>query len=148
MPASPEGRRSPSTRYRDLARLLLGAVRLINGMIALFAPQMIIGRFSEAKEDLPVARYALRMFGIRTILIALDLFREQGSRRRQAVRAAPIVHASDTVAAILAARSRHVAPRTGTLIVVISATNTLLALLMQGGDDSREHPGRAEETHG
>src|SRR5690606_33414450 len=107
--------------YRDYARMLLGLIRLVNGAIALFAPQVIIGRFDKNGTDVPVTRYALRMFGIRTVLIALDLFRGAGPERSHAVKVAPVVHVSDTVAAVLAARSGKVAGSTGALIVAISA---------------------------
>ena len=123
-------------RYRDYARMLLGLIRLINGAIALFAPQVIIGRFDKDGRDVPVTRYALRMFGIRTVLIAFDLFRGAGPKRSHAVKVAPIVHVSDTVAAVLAARSSKVAGSTGALIVAISALNTLLSLVMQGGGEN------------
>lgn len=122
--------------YRDFARMLLGLVRLINGAIALFAPQIIIGRFDEDGRDVPVTRYALRMFGVRTVLIGLDLFRGVGPKRSHAVKVAPVVHVSDTVAAVLAARSGKVARSTGALIVAISALNTLLSLAMQGGGEN------------
>lgn len=122
--------------YRDYARVLLGLIRLINGAIALFVPQIIIGRFDKAGTEAPVTRYALRMFGVRTILIALDLFRGAGSTRSHAVRVAPIVHISDTAAAFLAARSGKIAASSGVMIVVISAVNTALSLLMQGGGEN------------
>lgn len=125
-------------RRQDYARWLLGGIRLINGALALFAPKIIIGRFGEA-NDVPVARYALRMFGVRTILIALDLF-TSGPHQKRAIRFAPIIHASDTVAALLVARSGKVAPKTAVLIVAISAVNTLLTLLMQGGEDEDAEP--------
>lgn len=121
---------------RTLARLSLALIRLVNGAIGLFAPQMIIRRFDDQADDIPVARYALRMFGVRTILIALDLLRGAGPVRAQAVRVAPIVHASDLVAAAIASRSGLVPRRTGALIVVISAINTLLALAVQGGHET------------
>jgi hypothetical protein len=67
------------------------------------------------------------MFGIRTILIGLDLLRN----RSDAVRVAPIVHASDLLTAVLVTRSADIAPRTKAMIVSISALNTLLSLLMR-----------------
>lgn len=128
---------------RSVARVLLAIIRLINGVLALFAPQMIIRRFyDEEAEDPAVARYALRMFGIRTILIALDLLRG-GERRSQAIRAAPIIHASDAIAAVIAARSGLVPSTTGRLIVVISTVNTLLALAMQGKEKRAAEDERA-----
>lgn len=124
--------------YRDYARMLLGAIRLINGLIALFIPQMIIKRFDKHGTDVPVTRYALRMFGVRTVLVALDLFRGPGPTRSYAVKVAPIIHASDTVAAFLAARSGKVPAKTGVLIVAISTMNTILSLVMQGGEEPVE----------
>ena len=127
---------------RTTARLLLAVIRLINGVIALFAPHMIIRRFEE-NGDPPVAQYALRMFGVRTILVALDLLRGAGHDRSHAIRMAPIIHASDVVAAVIAARSGLVPRGTGWLIVVISGINTLLALAMQGGENE---PGSERDT--
>src|SRR5690242_19676893 len=118
-------------RCRDYARLLLAAIRFLNGAMALIAPHLIIRRFAGETEDPPVARYALRMFGIRTILIAIDLLRQEGPERALAIRVAPIIHASDTIAALLAARSGRVPSRTGATIVTISGINTLLSLMMQ-----------------
>jgi hypothetical protein len=117
--------------------VLLALIRLINGVIALAAPHMIIKRFTGGEEDPPVARYALRMFGIRTILIAIDLLLPDSEKRRHAVRVAPLIHGSDLVAAILAAKSPRVPKQTGMLIVAISGLNTLLAIAMQG---ERKHP--------
>lgn len=135
-----------SVATSDVARLLLGGIRLINGAIALFAPHVIMGRFDT--KDVPVAAYGLRMFGIRTILIALDLFRGPGDARDRAVRVAPLIHASDLVAATVAARSGRVAMRTGALVVAISALNTVLALVMQrSGDSSAVATAHRPEDH-
>lgn len=123
---------------RECARVLLALIRLINGLIGLFVPHMIIRRFNEEGEDPPVAKYALRMFGIRTILVALDLLKRPGPDRSHAIRMAPIIHASDAITAFVAARSGLVPRKTGTLIVAISAFNTLLALAMQGGSKDPE----------
>ncbi|OAI39644.1 hypothetical protein AYO38_07265 [bacterium SCGC AG-212-C10] len=116
---------------KDYARILLAGIRLTNGVIGLFAPQMIIKRFGD--DDPQVAHYALRMFGIRTILVAFDLVRPDKEARAHAVKVAPIIHGSDLVAAILAAKSGKVSTRTSVTIVGISAVNTLLAVVMQGG---------------
>ena len=124
---------------RDCARVTLAIIRLVNGAIGLFAPHLIIHRFEEdGREDPPVARYVLRMFGVRTVLVALDLLKRPGPDRAHAVRMAPIIHASDTLAAYLAAKSGMVPKRTGMLIVAISAFNTLLSLVMQGGGEGEE----------
>lgn len=121
------------SKFGALARIALGLIRLTNGTIALVQPQIITRRFAAPGETEPpqVAVYALRMFGIRTILVAIDLLRGDGVDRRHAVRVAPLIHASDTATAILVAQSGLVPRDTGRLIVAISAVNTLLSLLMQ-----------------
>lgn len=117
---------------KDLARVALGSIRLTNGVIGLVAPHVITRRFTE--EDAPpppAAVYALRMFGIRTILVGLDLLRPDGEARRHAMHAAPMIHASDLATAILIARSGLVPKQSGRMLVAISGLNTLLALYMQ-----------------
>ncbi|MEO6397707.1 MAG: hypothetical protein ABIP13_04500 [Tepidiformaceae bacterium] len=111
----------------------MALIRLLNGVLALVAPQLLTRRFDAERDAPPVAHYAFRMFGVRTVLIALDLLRASGSKRAHAMHAAPLIHASDLAAAILAARSGLVPKRTGQIIVAISGLNTLLALAMQGG---------------
>jgi hypothetical protein len=68
------------------------------------------------------------MFGIRTVLIGADLLLPNRARRAAALRDAVAIHASDTLAAFLATRSSQF-PGRGRLIVVISAVNTLLAIV-------------------
>ena len=122
----------------DIARISLGGIRLTNGAIGLFAPQMITRRFaaSEDAQPPPAAVYALRMFGIRTMLVAFDLLRPAGPARTHAMRVAPVIHASDLITAVLIAQSGQVPKSTGRLIVAISGVNTLLALSMrQKGKD-------------
>ena len=116
---------------RSAARLLLASIRLVNGSIALCMPGLIIRQLRPAPEEQPATRYALRMFGIRTILLAIDLVRPPGPVRDQAIQTAPIIHAADTIAATLAARSGMLPDRAGKMIMAISAFNTLLSLAMQ-----------------
>ncbi|HEX6292157.1 MAG TPA: hypothetical protein VFZ66_23415 [Herpetosiphonaceae bacterium] len=118
-------------RTQTGARLLLALIRLVNGTIGLLAPRLILRRMGAQGAGHPAAQYALRLFGIRTILIAIDLLRPAGGVRDHAIRVAPLIHASDTLAATLAARSGVLPRRTATGIVAISGVNTLLALLMQ-----------------
>ena len=68
------------------------------------------------------------MFGIRTVLLGADLITTSGDRRSEALRRAVLIHASDTLAALLATLSGNF-PKSGRLIVGISALNTLLAVL-------------------
>jgi hypothetical protein len=104
----------------DLARIILACIRLFNGAAALFAPLFLARQVGIDADQNPAALYVFRMFGIRTVLIAFDLFQ----KKPDAVRVAPLIHASDTVAAGLAAVTGRV-PRS---IVVISAINTALAV--------------------
>ena len=65
------------------ARYALAAVRLVNGGVGLVAPQLFIGRFDPDRPASPAAIYAFRLFGVRTILIGLDLLRPgRASARR------------------------------------------------------------------
>jgi hypothetical protein len=106
------------------ARRLLAAVRIANGSAALLAPGRLARGLGADPGASPALVYALRMFGVRTIVIGRDLWRGDA----HAIRAAPLIHASDTVAATLAAASGKVPRRTAALIVAISALNTVLAL--------------------
>ena len=112
-----------------MARRLLGLIRIANGAAALFVPAKLAQRLGVDAEENPAMLYALRMFGVRTILIGRDLF--HGDER--AVRAAPIIHASDTLAAAAVAASGKVPRKTGVMITAISAFNTLLALVARRG---------------
>ena len=73
--------------------------------------------------------YPFRMFGIRTILIGADLLARDPAVRRHALRAAIVVHASDTVSAFAAGRSGALPPRAARMTTAISALNVALALL-------------------
>jgi hypothetical protein len=106
------------------ARRLLAGIRILNGTLALLAPARLARGLGADPAASPGLLYALRMFGVRTVVIGRDLMRGEPG----AVRAAPLVHASDTVAAALAAASGKVPRRTAVLITAISALNTLLAL--------------------
>lgn len=112
-------------RLADSARVALVAVRLVNGTLGVLAPAVLARRLVTDVEPDAALLYALRMFGVRTVVIAIELFR----REPTAVRTAAAIHASDTVAAALLAR--RLPPRQGALVVGISATNTALALVAQ-----------------
>jgi hypothetical protein len=115
-------------RTRDYARILLACIRLFNGLGGLLAPGMLARQLGVDPQANPAITYVFRMFGMRTVLIGIDLLVEKGERRAKATREAVLIHASDTLAAFLAARSGRF-PRNGRVIVWISAVNTLLAIL-------------------
>jgi hypothetical protein len=111
-------------RAAHVARTLLGGIRVVNGALALVAPAKLAQRLEVDPGENPAVLYALRMFGIRTVVIGADLLR--GDER--SVQSAVAVHASDTLAAAALARSGKIARRTGVLITAISALNTVLAV--------------------
>jgi hypothetical protein len=109
-------------RLADTARTALAGVRLVNGAVGLFTPEVLARRLGADPEENPALLYALRLFGVRTIVIAVQLHR----REPTALRTALPIHASDTLAAVLLAR--RLPRRQGAAVVGISALNTLLAL--------------------
>jgi hypothetical protein len=109
------------------ARYALAAVRLVNGGVGLLAPRLFIGRIDPDRPASPAAIYAFRLFGIRTVLIALDLLRP--ARAQRAAREGVLIHASDTVTAASLALSGAVPRRTGIATTAISAGNVVLAAL-------------------
>ncbi len=121
--------------WRDLARVLLAGIRLFNGAVALVAPGILVSRLGSDPDTDPVAKYAFRMFGIRTVLVGAALLWPDEQVRRRAVRQAPLIHASDTIAALLTSRSARVPAGAGKTIVAISGVNTILSLLMQPGKE-------------
>jgi hypothetical protein len=104
------------------AALALAGIRLVNGAAGLVAPEVLAKRLGAEPDD-PALLYALRLFGVRTVVIAIDLLR----REPAALRTAVPIHASDTVAAVLLAR--RLPARQGAAVVGISALNTGLAVL-------------------
>jgi hypothetical protein len=108
------------------AAVALAGIRLVNGMAGLVAPEVLAKRLCAEPDD-PALLYALRLFGVRTVVVALELFR----REPAALRTALPIHASDTIAAVLLAR--RLPARQGAAVVGISALNTCLALLARRG---------------
>jgi hypothetical protein len=119
-------------RLRDSARILLACIRLFNGLAALFVPGMLARQLGVDPDENPGMLYVFRMFGIRTVLIGAELLVQTGERRAEATRRAVLIHASDTLAAFLATTSGKF-PKNGRIIVVISAVNTVLALIANRG---------------
>jgi hypothetical protein len=119
-------------RIAELARVLLACIRLLNGGLALAVPSFLARQIGIDPDANPGIQYVFRMFGIRTVLIGVELLQPDAAKREEAVRKAVLVHASDTLAAFLASISGNF-PKSGRTIVAISATNTLLALLANRG---------------
>ncbi|MEJ2889212.1 hypothetical protein [Actinomycetospora aeridis] len=111
------------------ARWALAIVRFVNGALGLLAPQFLASRVASQEPRSTAATYAFRMFGVRTVLLAIELLVVRGEGRRRALRRALVVHGSDTVSAAALALGHRVPPRTGALLTGISATNVVLALV-------------------
>lgn len=121
------------TRSASFGRTALGLVRLVNGVLGLCVPHVLIGRIDAADPPGPAAIYAFRLFGVRTILLARDLLAGDERVRAKAVDEAPLIHASDTATATLLTVTGRVPIRSGAPLIVVSATNTLLAVLARRG---------------
>lgn len=115
------------------ARKLLAAVRLVNGGLALLAPQLLLRRLGTDPDRDPSGIYPFRMFGIRTVLIGADLLLLTGEQSRRATRLAVVIHASDTVTAATCLVKGYLPRRAGVAATLISATNTGLAVIAARG---------------
>jgi hypothetical protein len=113
---------------RPVSLYALAGIRIVNGATGLLAPDLLIRRLDPDREPLsPAAIYAFRLFGIRTILLGLDLLTDRDERLREDLREGVLIHGSDTATAAMLGLHGLVPPRTAVLTTLISATNTVLA---------------------
>jgi hypothetical protein len=112
----------------DYARIALAGIRIFNGGAGLASPDGLARRLGATEVDGATVHMS-RMFGIRTVLVGLDLLSRDPAVRRHAVRLAVVVHASDTASAAAAGLSKRMPPRAAALATGISAVNVVLALL-------------------
>ena len=106
----------------------LAAIRLVNGVLGLFAPGVLVRRLGGDPRRQPVALYPFRMFGVRTVVVGSDLLLLRGTELERVVRQAVAIHACDTASALLGGVRREVPPRTAVMTTAISAVNTALAV--------------------
>ena len=111
------------------ARIALAGVRLFNGGAGLVAPRMFARRMGRERDADGAAVHALRMFGIRTVLIALDLLSKDPAVRRHALRFSVLIHVSDTASAAMAGMNGQLPASAAKLATAVSAANVLLALI-------------------
>ena len=112
------------------ARYVLGVVRVVNGVLGLVAPTFIARRLGdEHPERNAAAIYGIRLFGVRTIVIGLDLLRPPGEALDRAVRAAPLIHGSDTATVLTLQRRKVLPAEMARPLAAISGANTVLAVL-------------------
>ena len=112
----------------DSARVALAGIRIVNGSAGLLAPRRLARRLGVEEAAGPMG-YPFRMFGIRTILVGVDLLARDPAVRKHALRAAVVIHASDTAAALVTAVSGALPRRAAATTTAISATNVVLALI-------------------
>jgi len=112
----------------------LAGIRIVNGSAAVVAPALLARNLGVRRDDNQAVEYVFRMFGIRTVVIGVQLLLPEGELRRASVRTAPIIHASDTAAAALAGITRQIPARAALIATSISALNTALALAATAGE--------------
>lgn len=111
------------------ARCALAVIRIVNGAIALVAPSVIVKRFGEIPGESAAAIYGLRLFGVRTVLIGVDLVTQRGPSLLHVTRQAVVIHASDTVTVAGLSLFGRLRLRTAIPLGLISAVNTVLATI-------------------
>lgn len=117
-----------TTHEHDRARVALAGVRLLNGTLGLVWPMVLARRFANTQDAAAPAVYPLRMFGVRTVVIGVDLLLSDTEVREHSLRLAPFIHASDVVAAVSAGRRGQLPRRTAALAAGISTLNVALAI--------------------
>jgi hypothetical protein len=125
------GRFDRANGVHEYARITLSAIRLFNGIAALFAPAALLRRLGVAPEANPAALYALRMFGVRTVLIGAQLLLRNEGLRAHSLRVAPVIHVLDATAAMIAGAQGQLPRRAATTAALISTVNTVLAVVAQ-----------------
>jgi hypothetical protein len=113
----------------DYARITLAGIRLFNGVAALFAPATLARQLGVDPAANPAALYALRLFGVRTLLIGAQLLLRDGGVREHSLRVAPAIHALDASAALIAGERGQLPRRAATTAAIISTVNTVLAIV-------------------
>ncbi|MER6474182.1 hypothetical protein [Streptomyces collinus] len=117
------------TSHRPVPVYVLAGIRILNGATGLLAPELLIRRFDPDRyPPSPAAVYAFRLFGIRTVLLGLDLLIHTGDRLRADVYEGILIHGSDTATAATLGVHRQVSTRTAVTTTLISAVNTALAI--------------------
>ena len=117
---------------RDHARIALATIRLVNGTMALLAPEMMLRRLGADPAVNGVAVYPLRMFGIRTVLLGAELLTDGSTQQKGQV--GILIHATDAASAITAGLRRQLPARVAIVAAGISLTNTALAVIIARPD--------------
>jgi hypothetical protein len=114
---------------RRYARYSLAGIRLLNGIVGLVAPELLIRRLATDPRQSPAAIYAFRLFGIRTILLGLELLTFRDEQLQRALHEGVIIHISDALTSVLLGEQGQLPPRIAVTTASISAVNVGLALI-------------------
>lgn len=115
----------------DVTRTALACVRIFNGALGLFAAGRMAKSLGGDLGDDKRFVYPARMFGIRTLVLGVDLLtlRSDDASARRVLRQAVLIHATDTAAAFYAGRTGELPAKAAKLTTIISAVNTGLAAI-------------------
>ena len=120
-------------------RVALGLIRLMNGAVSLLNPELVAGRLNGSGQRVAAAHYLLRMFGIRTVFLGLDLLHGTQAQQMQAIRRAPTIHGVDALAALFAGLTRQLPARRALVLTAISTINFALALAARRAAEERQY---------
>jgi hypothetical protein len=112
----------------DHARVVLALIRIANGALGLVVPAFLIKQLGSKPDGDPVAHYAFRLFGVRTIIIGGELLLPDGELRNKALKIAPVIHGSDVAAALISGVTGQVPWDKARRVALLSTLNTALAL--------------------
>ncbi|HEY5785956.1 MAG TPA: hypothetical protein VIT41_13165 [Microlunatus sp.] len=113
-----------------ITKQVLAGIRLVNGGLALAVPNVVGGRLGVSTVTSPGLGYAFRLFGVRTVLIGIQLWRTPAVAGNHVIRETMLIHGADTAAALVVYKMGEL-PRKGAMLAVgISAVNTALAVLL------------------
>ncbi|WP_439656901.1 hypothetical protein ACSHWB_31450 [Lentzea sp. HUAS TT2] len=115
----------------DVTRTTLACVRIFNGALGLLAADRMAKSLGDELGDDKRFVYPARMFGIRTLVLGVDLLtlKSTDANARRVLRQAVLIHATDTAAAVYAGRRGELPARAAKLTTIISAVNTGLAVV-------------------
>jgi hypothetical protein len=116
-------------RVNSWSRRTLAVIRLANGALGLLAPQILVGRLGVDPAANTTAFYPFRMFGIRTVVLGVDLLTMRDDDLRRASATAVLIHSVDTASAVVGGLRGDVPPKAARLTTAISAVNMVLAVL-------------------
>lgn len=110
------------------ARTLAG-IRLTNGVLGLLAPRILLRRLGTDAGRGDSAVYPLRLFGIRNIVLGVDLLTTRDAEFRRAAATSVIVHATDLASVVSGGLRGGIPPGPARIVTILSGINTGLALV-------------------